>query len=83
MKREKFIMNFEKYPFEKLSELLKDIKPNTNYPLSSLTIGEPQFNTPQFILDELKDSSSLLNKYPKSAGEDYLKESMMNFILER
>ena len=76
-------MNFEAYPFEKLATLLKDIKPNIQYTPSSLTIGEPQFNTPQFIQDELKDTTSLLNKYPKSAGEDYLKDSMINFISKR
>lgn len=76
-------MNFETYPFEKLTQLLKDIKPNEDYLPSSLTIGEPQFSTPQFIQDELKNSSELLNKYPKSAGESYLRESMINFILKR
>jgi aspartate/methionine/tyrosine aminotransferase len=76
-------MNFEKYPFEKLNILLKDIEPNPDFKPSSLTIGEPQFDTPQFIQDELKNSTSLLNKYPKSAGEDYLKESMINFISKR
>ena len=39
-------MNFEKYPFEKLNELLKDIVPNEKYELSALTIGEPKFETP-------------------------------------
>ncbi len=76
-------MNFEAYPFEKLNELLKDICPNNQYPLSSLTIGEPQFETPQFIQKSLQDNSSLLNKYPKTAGEDYLKESMLNFVQTR
>lgn len=76
-------MNFETYPFEKLNDLLKDIIPNDSYEPSSLTIGEPQFSTPQFIQDELKDSSELLNKYPKSAGEYYLKEAMINFNKRR
>lgn len=76
-------MNFEKYPFEKLNELLNDIKPSADYLLSSLTIGEPQFQTPQFIQDELYDSSSLLNKYPKSSGEDYLKDAQIDFVLKR
>ena len=76
-------MNFEKYPFEKLNILLKDIKANENYEASSLTIGEPQFDTPQFIQDELKNSTSLLNKYPKSAGEDYLKSAMIEFNKKR
>lgn len=76
-------MNFEAYPFEKLNELLKDITPNNQYPLSSLTIGEPQFDTPLFIQQSLQNNSSLLNKYPKTAGEEYLKESMLNFVQTR
>ncbi|MDC0933377.1 succinyldiaminopimelate transaminase [Arcobacteraceae bacterium] len=75
--------NFEKYPFERLNELLKDIKPNDDYELSSLTIGEPQFSTPDFIQDELKNSTTLLNKYPKSSGENFLKDAMRNFISKR
>ena len=76
-------MNFEKYPFEKLNELLCDIKPNEKYELSALTIGEPQFETPDFIQNSLKDNSHLLKKYPKTAGEDYLKNAMISFVDER
>jgi len=77
------LYNFEKYPFERLNELLKDVKPNSDYELSSLTIGEPQFSTPDFIQNELKNSTELLNKYPKSSGEDFLKVAMKNFISKR
>lgn len=76
-------MNFEKYPFEKLNELLADITPNENYALSALTIGEPKFETPKFIQDELQNSTALLQKYPASAGEPELKQSMINFIKTR
>jgi len=76
-------MNFETYPFEKLTQLLDGIIPNNNFKPSSLTIGEPQFQTPQFIQDELKDTTSFLNKYPKSSGEDFLKDSMINFVKKR
>ena len=76
-------MQFEKYPFEKLQELLINIIPNTNYEAISLTIGEPQFNTPDFIQNELKNSTSFLNKYPSSVGEDYLKDSMIEFVQKR
>ncbi len=76
-------MNFETYPFEKLTILLEGIEVNNEYKPSSLTIGEPQFQTPQFIQDELKETTSLLNKYPKSAGEDYLKDSMLGFFERR
>lgn len=76
-------MNFEIYPFEKLNELLEGITPNNEYELSSLTIGEPQFETPQFIQDELKATTLLLKKYPASAGIPELKESMINFVFKR
>lgn len=76
-------MNFETYPFEKLTQLLEDITPNKSYKPYSLTIGEPQFETPDFIQKELKDSSSLLKKYPKTAGEIELQNSMLNFIKNR
>lgn len=76
-------MHFEKYPFEKLTELLADITPNDDYELSVLTIGEPKFETPDFIQEELKKNTSLLKKYPSTVGEPQLKESMQNFVKNR
>ncbi|CAA6823614.1 MAG: N-succinyl-L,L-diaminopimelate aminotransferase alternative (EC [uncultured Sulfurovum sp.] len=76
-------MNFETYPFEKLNTLLENISPNCDYSSLSLTIGEPQFETPSFILDKLKDSASLLNKYPKTAGEPILREAMLQYLSTR
>ncbi|MEJ2372919.1 MAG: succinyldiaminopimelate transaminase [Sulfurimonas sp.] len=76
-------MNFEKYPFEKLNELLADIRPNGEYELSVLTIGEPKFETPQFIQDALKNNTSFLQNYPASAGLPELKEARINFVDKR
>ncbi len=76
-------MNFEKYPFERLNDLLQDIRPNEKYELSALTIGEPKFETPQFIQDKLKETSSLLKKYPSTISEPFLRESMINFVKTR
>jgi len=76
-------VNFETYPFEKLNNLLKNIEPNANYETLSLTIGEPQFQTPQFILDELNKSASLLNKYPKTSGEPILRNAMRTYLKNR
>lgn len=76
-------MNFETYPFEKLNLLLENVVPNSAYTPLSLTIGEPQFETPQFILDALKQSASLLNKYPKTAGEAELREGMLTYLENR
>lgn len=76
-------MNFETYPFEKLNTLLSDIEPNLDYAPLSLTIGEPQFETPKFITNELNDKASLLNKYPKTAGEQVLRDGMKKYNQNR
>ncbi len=76
-------MNFETYPFEKLNNLLEKINPNSDYSALSLTIGEPQFETPKFILDELTSSAKLLNKYPKTSGEMVLREGMLTYLKNR
>jgi aspartate/methionine/tyrosine aminotransferase len=76
-------MNFEPYPFEKLNALLQDVTPSTDYAPSVLTIGEPQFETPAFIQDALKESSALLKKYPKTSGEPMLREAQREFISKR
>jgi len=75
------IDNFEPYPFEKLKKLFAGITPNHTYSHVAFTIGEPQFETPMFIQDELREKSSLLNKYPKTVGEDTLNEAMLAFVM--
>ena len=76
-------MRFNEYPFEKLNKLLKDIKPDKSFEPLSLTIGEPQFETPLFIQEELKAHTNLLNKYAKTSGEEFLKSSMREFVKRR
>ncbi len=76
-------MKFEDYPFEKLNRVLSNITPNSDYSPISLTIGEPQFETPDFIQTELKNSTNLLNKYPKSRGEDFLIDSIIEYMRNR
>ena len=76
-------MNFEPYPFEKLNNLLKNIIPNKDYTPSVLTIGEPQFETPDFIQRALCANTDLLKKYPKTSGEDALIDAQLEFILKR
>lgn len=76
-------MNFEPYPFEKLNSLLSGITPNSSYEPSFLTIGEPQFQTPEFIQNELAQSTALLQKYPKTSGEMNLRQAQRTFVEKR
>ena len=76
-------MHFEPYPFEKLTKLLEGITPNKGYFPSVLTIGEPQFETPDFIQKALADNAELLKKYPKTTGEAILREAQCSFVAKR
>ena len=76
-------MKFEPYPFEKLNNLLKNIMPNKEYAPSALTIGEPQFDTPDFIQKSLSQSTELLKKYPKTGGEKILRDAQRDFVKKR
>lgn len=76
-------MHFEPYPFEKLELLLAECtSPCTLSPIA-LTIGEPQFSTPLFIQETLAKEASLLNKYPKTAGEEGLRQAQREFMQRR
>ena len=76
-------MEFKKYPFERLNELLERVEPNSKYSAISLTIGEPQFETPKLIKDALSANLDKLNKYPKSAGEKELKIAQLGYLKRR
>ncbi len=76
-------MQFEKYPFEKLNELLANVTPNEDFKPLTLTIGEPQFAAPQFIQDALCEAAPFINKYPKTAGEAELKDAVREFVQRR
>ena len=76
-------MQFEPYPFEKLSALLDPIEPNRDYEALTLTIGEPQFETPAFIREALCQDAPALRRYPKVAGEAALNDAMLGFVQRR
>lgn len=77
-------MRFEPYPFEKLGAILDGIAPQIDArEIIKLTIGEPQFDTPQNIQNALIDSAHLLCKYPASGGEAFLKNAQLDFIKRR
>ncbi len=76
-------MRFEPYPFEKLNALLAPLSPNPDLDPIVLTIGEPQFETPDFIQTAFCDASAELKKYPKTAGEPELNAAMRGFVERR
>ena len=75
------MINFEPYPFEKLRNLIGGLTPKKE--LINMSIGEPQFATPQPIIDVLNAHTALFNKYPASAGVPKLKEMQIKFVQTR
>ncbi len=74
-------MTFQPYPFERLNSLIADISPQK--PIQKLTIGEPQFQTPESITHALQENAPALRYYPPSAGEAFLREAILGFIKRR
>ena len=74
-------MLFSPYPFELLESLIRNVEPKKS--IIKLTIGEPQFDTPPTIKSVLCKNANLLNKYPSSRGEPYLRNMQINFIKNR
>ncbi|MEO1942281.1 MAG: succinyldiaminopimelate transaminase [Campylobacterales bacterium] len=72
---------FQEYPFQRLNRLLNGVEPPAE--VFDLTIGEPKFPTPQLIIQRVRESLGLLNRYPKSRGESELIEAQRQFLLDR
>lgn len=56
------------YPFEKLARLKAGVTPPKDLPHVAMSIGEPQHETPAFVLDTLKQNLHRLGSYPATIG---------------
>jgi N-succinyldiaminopimelate aminotransferase len=71
------------YPFERLRQLLGQIKPTTSLPHISLSIGEPRHPTPSAVTAALCDAVSGLASYPATAGAPALREAIARWLARR
>lgn len=78
-----YIQSLHPYPFEKLADLLADIKPNPEKELIKLTIGEPQHAAPQFVKDCLANNLDGISKYPLTKGDPALSEAIAQWCKKR
>lgn len=78
-----FIHSLHPYPFQKLSELLKGVSENPEKELIRLTIGEPQHDAPEFVLNVLANSLNGVSKYPSTKGEYRLREAIADWTKQR
>ncbi len=71
------------YPFERLRELTRDIRPNPALKPISLGIGEPKHPTPALIEQAIIGNLAGLSSYPATAGEPALREAMASWVKRR
>ena len=70
------------YPFQYLSDLLKDIK-KAPEEIIELHIGEPKGKAPKEALDIITNCSSDFSKYPTSSGDLSLREAYCEWLSNR
>ena len=56
------------YPFERLARLKAGVVPPAGLAHIAMYIGEPQHESPPFVLDALRGSLDRLGSYPATAG---------------
>ncbi len=71
------------YPFEKLARLKAGVTPPKDLPHVAMSIGEPQHETPAFILETLKQNLHRLGSYPATVGLIELRSAAARWLERR
>jgi N-succinyldiaminopimelate aminotransferase len=71
------------YPFEKLARLKAGVTPPKDLPHVAMSIGEPQHETPAFILETLKQNLHRLGSYPATIGLIELRSACARWLERR
>ena len=71
------------YPFEKLNALKAAVIADTSKAHIALSIGEPKHKPPKFVLDAWQNNLDKVSLYPKTAGRDDLKQSIIDWLTSR
>jgi N-succinyldiaminopimelate aminotransferase len=77
------LSRLQPYPFERLRQLIADVRPDPAYRPISLGIGEPKHPTPEFIKQTLVGALDGLSSYPLTAGEPALREACAGWLQRR
>jgi len=78
--------NLEKlhpYPFEKLRQLFQGLQQPHDLREIRLSIGEPQHETPAFVMEALATSLKGLANYPTTSGSDALRQAIAGWLGRR
>ena len=73
----------QRYPFEKLAELKRDLQPPPGLDHISLSIGEPRHPAPHFVIESLIAHLHQLSTYPSTQGQQALREAIAAWLSAR
>ncbi len=71
------------YPFERLAALKAGLTPPPGLGHIAMSIGEPQHNPPQLVLDALQQNLGRLGSYPATAGVPELRAACAGWLERR
>jgi N-succinyldiaminopimelate aminotransferase len=77
------LQRLESYPFAKLQQLFSDLSPPPGKTPIALSIGEPQHESPAFVLKAIADNLHRLANYPTSAGLPELRSAISAWLQRR
>lgn len=76
------LADLKPYPFEYLKRLVQRVA-HEGGPRLDLSVGEPKFPTPAFILDALKAAAEEAGRYPATAGSAALRQGFLDWLTRR
>ena len=74
------------YPFERLNDLLKNVKTESNLPLISWSVGEPKHPAPKFLIELMKNENFIrqgFEAYPPTKGLPELRQAISGYLKRR
>ena len=79
----RYLQHLEPYPFAKLAQLFSDLTPPADKTRIALSIGEPQHEPPDFVLEAISDNLRRIANYPSSAGLPELRNTVALWLQQR
>lgn len=77
------LASLQRYPFERLAELIKGVTPPANKSPIKLSMGEPQHAAPAFVLEALTQNLKGLSHYPTTKGSPALRTAIADWATKR
>ena len=77
------LASLQRYPFERLAELIKHVTAPVNKSPIKMSMGEPQHAAPPFVLEALTKNLKGLSNYPTTKGSPALRQAIAAWATRR